>query len=339
MSAPKISIIIPIRNEEAHIAACLDSVFSQDYPQELIEVILADGMSTDRTREIVRGYQKDHPALKLLDNPGKIAPTALNIAIKASAAAVIVRLDAHSTYPRDYVRRCVALLESTGAGNAGGCFFNVPNGDGPWARPIARVTSSRFGVGGSAFRTSSKPGFADTVPFGTFRREVFDKLGGFDERLTRTQDWEFNQRLRRAGYKIAFDPSIRIEYRNQATLSGLCHQAYYTGMWNVYLAKLLPYAMARRRFVPAPFALYLLSLAGSGFMPAALRLIWHVPLAAYAALALWFSADRTRPAAENLRTAMTFLCYHATYGTGMLAGVCNLLTGRWRGYLGRPLRP
>ncbi|MBI3554480.1 MAG: glycosyltransferase family 2 protein [Elusimicrobia bacterium] len=333
MKGAEVSIVIPARNEESHIAACLDSVFSQDYPQKLIEVIVVDGMSTDRTRDIIHEYARRHPRLKLLDNPGKTAPRAVNAGIRASSGRIIVRLDAHSSYPADYVRRCIELLESTNAGNAGGRVVNVPNGSGPWARPVARATSHRFGVGASAFRTSEKPGFVDTVPFGTFRREIIDELGPFDERLTRGQDYEFNARLRRAGYKIAFDPSIRVEYKNQAALSGLCRQAYFAGMWNVYIARLHPHSLAIRRFVPAAFVLYLAVLLASA------RLVCGLPLAAYALIALYACADGRYSWAENLRTAATFFCYHVCYGAGLLTGVFNLATGRWRRQLGRPLRP
>ena len=301
-------------------------------------MFIVDGMSSDRTREIVLGYCARHPFIALLDNPDRTAGSGLNVGIRRATGGIVMRLDAHSQYPPDYISRCVALLESTGAGNAGGRLVNEPNGDGPWARPIARATAHRFGVGGGAFRTSDKPGFVDTVPFGTYRRGIFDEVGLFDERLTRNQDNEFNARIIRAGHKIAFDPAIRVTYKNQAALPGLCHQAYFTGMWNIYTLRLHPHSFQWRRFIPAGFVLYLFSLVLSPALPGGWWALYLLPLAAYAGLDLRASLDRSFPLAENLRTAATFLAYHVCYGAGTFHGVANLLTGRWRRHLGKPLR-
>jgi glycosyltransferase involved in cell wall biosynthesis len=330
MADHAVSVVIPTRNEELHIEECLESVLSQDYPA-LREVLVVDGMSKDRTREIAAAFAAREPRVKVLQNPGIIPPCAVNAGIRAATGEVVVRLDAHSAYPRDYVSRCVRLLESTGAANAGGVVETVPNGDGPWAMPVARVTSHRFGVGGAAFRTGGAPGFVDTVPFGTFRRSLFDEVGFFDERLVRGEDYEFNGRLRKAGYKIAFDPGIRIRYKNQATLLGLCRQAYHTSMWNVFATRLHPHFFAPRRFVPAAFVAYLAALP---FLPG----LWP-PLGLYAAIAVFVSMDAARPVGENLRTAWTFFAYHACYGAGLWVGLFSLATGRWTRLIGRPLRP
>lgn len=337
MSSPKVSVIIPCRNEGTHIAACLDSVFGFDFPEESFEVLVIDGMSTDSTREILRRYCCARHPIKLLDNPGEIVPTAMNIGIKNARGNYIVRLDAHSEYPKSYVKDCLALLERTQSANAGGRFVVVPNGEGAWALPVSVVTAHRFGVGSGAFRVGSEPGFVDTVPFGAFRKEIFEKVGLFDERLTRNQDNEFNDRLRRAGYKIAFDPAIKIFYKNQATLAGLLHQAYYTGMWNIYTLVLHLYTFKWRRFVPAVFVAYLLSLpAIAPFAP------WGgyylLPAVLYLVLNLTISLGAEQSVAARARIAATFFSYHLAYGLGTWLGVINVITGRWRDHLGKPLR-
>lgn len=338
MSAtPTITIIIPCRNEGAGISRCLDAVLNSDCPKSSYEIIVVDGMSTDSTRDIVGKYASQHPFIRLLDNPKKIVPTAMNIGINSALGQFIVRLDAHSEYPRAYISECLTLMDKTIAANAGGRVIAVPNGDGPWAIPVAVVTSHRFGVGSGAFRVGSESGFVDTVPYGTFRREIFEKVGLFDERLTRNQDNEFNDRLRRAGYKIAFDPKIEIQYKNQATLSGLLHQGFYTGMWNVYTLVLFPYTFKWRRFVPSVFVAYLLSLpAIASFVP--LGGYYLLPAVLYLALNLAISFAGGQPVPVRARIAATFFSYHLAYGLGTWLGVINVITGRWRSHLGKPLR-
>ena len=320
-----------------HIAACLEAVLAFDFPKEFLEVLLVDGMSTDSTRGIITGFQKTHPFIKLLDNPAKIVPAAMNIGIKNAIGKFIVRLDAHSEYPRTYVKDCLALLEKTGAANAGGRFVTIPNGTGPWALPVAEVTAHRFGVGTGAFRVGTKPGFVDTVPFGTFRREIFDEIGLFDERMTRNQDNELNARIHRHGYKIAFDPAIEIYYKNQATLTGLVRQGFFTGMWNVYTLKLYPYTFQWRRFIPAVFAAYLISLP-LVFALTAWGKFYLLPAALYAIINLSIALTRRRSLPVKTRIAITFLSYHLAYGSGTLLGITNILTGRWKNYLGKPLK-
>lgn len=333
---PEASVVIPCRNEAAHVLRAIDSVLASEYPREKLELIVVDGMSTDGTRELLRDAASRHPGLRVLDNPAMTAPAAMNIGIRASRHAVIVRLDAHSEYPPDYIPRCVGLLRSSpGLGNAGGRLVPVPNGSTPWAKAVSYVTSHRFGVGTSAFRTAERPGLVDTVPFGTFPREALEKVGLYDVRLTRNQDNELNARLQRAGYGIAFDPGIRLRYRNQADLRGLTRQAWFTGMWNVYTLALYPYTFRLRRFVPAAFVAYLALLAGAAFLraPAAAA----APLALYAALVSVVSLRGGGEAGGPLPAAATFASYHVAYGAGTLLGVVKVLTGRWREELGRPL--
>lgn len=333
---PFVSIVIPCRNEAAHIAQCLDSVLSFDYPKEKQEVLVVDGESDDYTPLILDEYHREHPFIKVLRNPARIIPVAVNTGIKAAIGEFVVRLDAHSTYPKDYVSRCVKLLLDTGAGNAGGRFVNVANGKGVWAEPVRLVTGHVFGVGNGAFRTGTQPGFVDTVPYGTFRRRIFDEVGFFDERLTRSEDNEFNDRLRRAGYKIAFDPGIEIYYRNQPSLRGLVKQAFYTGMWNVYALVLYPYTYKWRRFVPAVFVLYLF------FLPYVCLadhpcVLWAFPALLYLVINICVSLVLSDGIALLWRIPIAFFSYHLLYGSGTIIGFIHVLTGKWKTHLGRPL--
>jgi succinoglycan biosynthesis protein ExoA len=334
---PRVAVVIPCRNEAPFIRPVIDALLASTYPRERLEILFVDGMSTDGTRAILEAAAREHPFIRVLDNPRVIAPVAMNLGINAARSEIIVRMDAHSEYEKDYIPRCVGLLLRSGpkVGNAGGRGVPLPYGESPWARPISYILGHRFGVGGTACRTSSHAGFVDTVPFGTYSRAVLVEIGLYDERLTRNQDHELNARLRRAGYAIAYDPTIRIHYRPRANLKGLSRQAFFTGMWNVYTLRLHPYTWKWRRFIPGCFVAYLAGLAlltasGRGFAAAA------IPLGLYALLVAMFSIDGAGSGGAP-RVAATFSAYHLSFGAGTIFGVANLLTGRWRKYLGRPL--
>jgi glycosyltransferase involved in cell wall biosynthesis len=336
-SEPSVAVVIPCRNEAPFIRLVIDSLLSGSYPRERLEIIFVDGMSTDGTREILKDAAREHAFIRVLDNPLLTVPAAMNLGIRAARGEIIVRMDAHAEYHRDYIPRCVRLLLRSGpnVGSAGGRIVTLPNGESPWARAVAFVTSHRFGVGNAAFRTDSRPGLVDTVPFGTFWRAALDKVGLYDVRLTRNQDYELNARLRKAGYAIAYDPDIRIRYRNQAHLKGLVRQAFFTGMWNVYTVSLHPYTWKWRHFVPMGFVAYLalLTAAAPARMPGTTAAA--LPLGLYAVLVAVFSLGSG--GGDRLPIAATFVSYHLSYGVGSFFGVANVLTGRWRADLGRPL--
>lgn len=337
-TSPRVAVVVPCRNEARHIRRLVDSLLATSHPLSELEIVFVDGMSTDGTRGILEEAARRHPSIRVLDNPAMIAPTALNLGIKATRAETIVRIDAHAEYPRDYIPRCVELLRShPRVGNAGGRACPVPNGDTPWARAVVFVTSHRLGVGDSAFRTSRRAGSVDTVPCGTFHRRVFEDVGLFDERLTRNQDNELNARLLKAGYTIAYDPEIRILYRNQPDLAGLTRQAYHSGKWNVYTLLLHPHTWKWRRFVPLAFVVYLAVLAAAAALRAPGLPFLAGPLLLYAALVGVCSARGGAAAGGALRAAATFAAYHVCYGAGSLVGISRLPTGRWRAELGRPL--
>lgn len=332
-----VSIIIPCRNEEAFIADCLESVLPGAGDFKHLEILVIDGQSTDRTPAILSDYSSRYPIIRILTNPGKTVPKAMNIGIKAARGEIIVRLDAHSKYPANYVKDCVSLLLRTGSGNAGGRIVNVPNGDGKWAEPVAFVTGHKFGVGNGAFRVGSKPGFVDTVPYGTFKKELFNIVGFYDERLTRTEDDELNARIRAKGYTISFDPGIKILYKNQAELSGLLRQAYNTSRWNIYTMAIGLYSFQPRRFVPLVFVLYLFLIPACFFFTKCFASLYLLPAIVYALLNTVISFRAPYSLLCRVRICLVFLSYHITYGLGSIVGLLKLISGRWKSELGRPL--
>ena len=208
MEAPFISLVLPVRNEEKYIRACAESLFLQDYPKERMEVLFVDGCSTDRTVEILDSMRAEHPLLRVLQNPNRTVPYAMNVGILESRGEYIVRMDAHAEYARDYVSGCIRALQSVACDNAGGVC--VTRGRGYMGEAIAGALSTPFGVGNSMFRLDVRSGYVDTVPFGAFRRDLFDRIGLYDERLTRNQDNELNYRIRKNGGKIYLDQNLSL---------------------------------------------------------------------------------------------------------------------------------
>ncbi len=332
-----VSIIIPMRNEEAFVRRCLDSVLGQIPGRQDIEVLCIDGASTDRTRALVQEYVQRDPRVRLLDNPRRIVPCALNLALREARGEFIMRLDCHAEYAADYVDQTLAALARTGADIIGGYLNTVPHQDTPVGRAIAAATSTPFGVGGSAFRTGGAEQATDALPFGTFRRSVFSRFGLFDERLVRNQDIEFYGRVRRGGGKVMLSPQIRLTYVTRATYGGLRQQAFYNGLWNPYTLYLTGGGPRWRHFVPLAFVLSLLTLAVAGgfWWPAWALLVAELLL--YVGVAGVAAARAAPPARTRARLVfLAFLQFHLAYGFGEL---CGLLTAPWKFGLRRHARP
>ena len=318
------TVVIPMRNEENFVRACLDSILEQlDEPGET-EVLCIDGASEDRTREIVLAYRSRDARVRLIDNPARIVPVALNLAIREARGDILFRLDCHAVYARDYVACCLSVLARTGADNVGGCVSTRPRIETATGLAIAAAMSSRFGVGGSSFRTGVEEGEADTVPFGCFRREVFERFGMFDERLERNQDIEFNSRLRRGGGRIVLSPSIRLTYFCPATYEGMVRQAFRNGLWNPYTISLTGHGLGLRHFVPLFAVVAGIALSVAGFV---FPLLWAV-LGGLALVYLVTALTAARAAsckqgAPFLRTAAVFPLLHLAYGIGSLCGILS----------------
>ncbi len=319
---PFISFVMPIRNEAHFIERSLRAVLEQDYPHERTEIIVADGMSTDATRQVIDALQKDRPQIILVDNPQKIVSTGLNAAIRRARGEIIVRVDGHAVLDPQYARACVAALQETGAECVGGAL----NAEGftYMGRAIAFATSIPYGVGGSRFRTipsRAAPVFTDTVPFGAYRRGVFDRVGLFNERMVRHQDYEFCYRLRMAGGSILLLPSVRAHYFVRSTLLDLWIQYWQYGLWKGRFLRAYPRSVRSRHLVPPLFVLALgvsagLALAYSSWLPFGLVLGVYGGFLLLAAL----HAVLTGHAAVAPVLPLVLAALHVSWGLGVWVG-------------------
>ena len=322
---PGVSVVMPVRNEERHLESSVRRVLEQDYAGEL-EVILAVGPSSDRTREIAAELAQQDPRLRVVDNPAGRTPHALNLAIAAARFDIIVRVDGHGELADGYVGRAVELLRATGAANVGGVMD--AQGETPFEEAVACAYSTRIGLGGSTFHLeSSPPGPADTVFLGAFRKQAITAVGGFDETMWRAQDWELNYRLRQAGEVIWFSPDLKVTYRPRSSLGALVAQMYVTGKWRREVVRRHP-ETAGRRYLAAPVA-----VAGIGLGTVAgllgrltgsrlLNLGFAAPLG-YAVLILVGSALAPRSVSwpARVRLPVVLAATHLSWGTGFLVGL------------------
>jgi glycosyltransferase involved in cell wall biosynthesis len=325
---PLTSIIIPCRNEERFIAKCLDSIINNDYPKDRLEVLIVDGMSDDGSRELVQRYMQQYPIIKLLNNPQKIVPTAMNIGINNAKGDIIIRMDAHAEYPKDYISKIIYWLKKTEADNIGGIWIILPGTKSLLAKSIAFALSSTFGVGNVMFRIGvEKPTYVDTVPFGAYKKEVFNKIGLFDEELIKNQDDEFNLRLIRSGGKILLVPEIKSYYYARPSLSKLCQQYYRYGYWKVRVIQKHKLPASIRHLVPGGF---ILSLIATGclalFSKIGIFLLSFI-LGTYLLASLSFSIKIALK--EGLVffpiLPITFACIHFSYGLGYLKGIWDFI--------------
>lgn len=324
-----ISVVMPVYNEEKYIESCIDSLLLQDYPQECMEWIFVDGMSSDRTRELIGLYIEKYPKLiKLLNNLNKTVPYAMNIGIKEARGKYIIRLDAHADYNKDYISKCVYYLDTTDADNVGGVAETKSKGF--VGNAIAKMLSSRFGVGNSEFRTNGESGYVDTVPFGAFRREVFEKWGGYDERLTRNQDNEMNYRIRKNGGKIYLSSDIKLLYYCRDSIKGISDMAVKNGIWNVITMKLCPGSMGVRHFIPLAFLLSLIILPIAGAIYHPIWWLFALEMVLYFALDCFFSAKQASGLKEFFLLVLLFPIFHITYGVGSLKGILKLFSKEYR---------
>ena len=318
---PLATVIIPSYQEKNFIGKCLDSIINNDYPEDRIEILVIDGLSTDGTRDIIEGFRKKYPRIKLLDNPARFQSYALNMGIKESAGEVVIRCDAHAFYPKDYISRLVGwLMKDRSLGSAGGVWVNVAAVKTSRAEAIAAALGSSLCVGPNKYRTgAAKPVYVDTVPFGAWRKEIFDKTGLFSEELLIGEDLEFNIRLRKAGFRILLDPGIRVYYYPRENFSRLIKMMYKYGYWKNFVNKKLKQVSSARQLFPPLFVLYLIILAPAVFMSS----LFAIPALIYLIMVLsaGFSVSRAK---KNLKLfpycVFTFLVSHLGYGAGYIRG-------------------
>lgn len=321
---PLVSVIVPCRDEENYIGACLDSILASDYPRERLEVLVADGMSRDRTRAIVAHYAARHGTIRLIDNPARITPTGLNAGLRAAQGEVIMRMDAHVVYPPSYIPRLVTVLFESGADNVGGVITTLPAALTPVARAIAAALSHPFGVGNSYFRIGvGGRRWVDNVAFGCWRRETFLRIGLFDEAMVRNQDDEFNHRLIRHGGRILLVPDVVSRYVARRTLGQVARMYFQYGYFKPLVSKKVGRVMTARQLVPALFLTSLaVSAAASAWVRGARLALWTIAGAyALAVLAAAAQTARRRGLSCGLATTIVFPTIHASYGLGFLKGV------------------
>lgn len=327
---PSVTVILPIRNEAAFIEKSLGAVLDQDYPRDRLEVLVADGRSTDGTRDVVAALGRRHPEVRVevVDNPGGIVPTGMNAALRRAAGEVVVRVDGHTIVESDYVRRSVEALARTGADCAGGRMD--PVSESAFGRAVALATSSPFGVGGARFHYSSHEEWVDTVYMGAWRRELFERMGFFDEEMVRNQDDELSYRIRERGGRILLDPSIRSRYYPRTTLRSLWRQYFQYGYYKVRVMQKHPLQMRARQFAPPTLAGALAVAALTAPFASLPRIGLAVIGGAYAianlAASAW-TARRGDPAAAPW-LPVVFAVLHLSYGAGFLAGLVRF-AGRW----------
>lgn len=324
-----VSLVIPLRNEEHHVGALIDALQAQTYAQ-IVDILFVDGMSTDRTRDIIAEYARRVPAIRILDNPDRIVPPAMNLGIRAARGDIVVRLDAHTLPAPDYVERCVHHLRETGAWNVGGAMR--AQGRGYVGGAIALATTSPFGIGGSPFHYSEEPQYVDTVYLGAFPRWVLDSVGLYDERFIRNQDYELNHRIRKAGGAIYLAPDIKITYFPRDSLRALWRQYFQYGYWKVQTLRKHPDSLKRRQLVAPVFVAELFGGLLLGLLWRPTLVLWAVVLVAYLALATIFAFRRCRGEPDALRylplIPVVFAMLHIAWGTGFWWAWLSLLVGR-----------
>lgn len=340
---PFVSIVVPCRNEAAYIEQMLDSILANTYPRDRLEVLIVDGMSDDGTRALIADYARRRPAIRLLDNPKRTTPHALNLGISWARGAIIMRMDVHVSYPPTYIADLVHWLERTGADNVGGSCVTHPGDGTTMARAIAAVLAHPFGIGDARFRLGTNElREVDTVPFGTFRREVFQRVGLFDEELVRNQDDEFNFRLLRAGGRVLLVPGVVSCYYARRSLRQLASMFYQYGYFKPLVALKVGKIMTLRQLVPAVFVLSVLLAGFAAAWVAAARAFGVLILGPYLALdgACALAIAWRRGARVGLATAGIFPVLHFSYGFGFLRGALALLArprGRRMDLSGTPL--
>jgi len=326
---PYVSLIIPCRDEEKFIGMCLDSVIANDYPKGRFEVLIVDGMSNDGTREIVKKYVKEHPFIKLFDNPKKIIPSAMNIGIKNATGEIIMKIDSHARYSEDYISKCVSFLFEYNSDNVGGVIVALPRNNTSIGKAIVLSLSHPFGIGNSLFRLGpKKPIWADTAFSGCYRRDVFDRIGLYDENIARSEDVLINSKLRKSGGKILLVPEIVSYYYARSNFWDFIKHNFNNGFWITYPLKFGKVLFSLRHLVPLAFVSILIaSLAMLFFFPI-LEWLFLFILGLYCLINLFFSlkiAISKKSLGYLILMPIMFLALHTGYGIGSLWGLFKIV--------------
>jgi len=329
---PFVSIIVPCYNEETTIRHLLDAVLVQTYPRAQMELVISDGMSTDRTQDVIAAFQMEHAdlALRVVQNSARTIPSGLNQAIRESSGAIIIRLDAHSMPIPEYVERCVAAHESGKGENVGGV-WEICAGAETWiAKSISFAAAHPLGVGDAMYRLNAKAGAVDTVPFGSFRRSLIEKIGAFDETLLANEDYEFNTRVRESGGTVWLEPSIRSVYFSRSTLAKLASQYWRYGFWKMKMLQRYPHTLRWRQALPPLFVLSLFFLIVLSLFTGFARYLLAAQLLIYFSaltLAGLKLAIKKNTGSLLFGLPLAILTMHMAWGAGFLwSGISSLFT-------------
>ncbi|NPV84722.1 MAG: glycosyltransferase family 2 protein [Anaerolineae bacterium] len=330
---PAVSIIVPCYNEEATIKLLLQAIAQQDFPCADMEVIVADAMSTDRTREEIAAFQKECPHLKVkvVDNPKQTIPSALNYALQAAQGTYIVRLDAHSVPIREYVSRCMADLQAGRGDNVGGV-WEIEPGSSHWvAKSIALAAAHPLGAGDAKYRIGARAGEVDTVPFGAYCRQTAERLGGYNEDLLANEDYEFNVRLRQQGGRVWLNPEIRSTYFARPTLGALARQYWRYGFWKQRMLRAYPKTLRWRQALPPLFVAGVVFLLLLSFSSALARILLLLLVLCYGLVLLGASvplALRQRQAYLLIGVPVAIMTMHFAWGGGFWWSLISSLVRR-----------
>lgn len=326
-----VSIVIPTLNEEKYIEKCINSILEMDYPKDKIEVLFVDGRSNDKTRDLINLYASQYKFIRIIDNQEKIVPIAMNKGIRESRGKYIMRLDAHSEYPKNYISKLIYWKEKLNADNVGAvCESDVINKN-KISSSIAKVLKNKFGVGNSLFRVGvDKPMKVDTVPFGLYKRDIFERVGYYDERLERNQDIELNKRILKNGGTIYLVPDVRFKYFARDNLKSLWKNNYLNGKWNIltiiYTKDLR--SLSIRHFIPLIFVLSILIPILLSFFYEKLIIISIISFIAYNFLVFIISFRINDRTSSFWNLIKSFYILHISYGIGSIVGI---LKGTFKG--------
>ena len=318
-----VSVIVPCRNEEKRINGLLQALLKQTYPLENLEVIIADGLSSDKTREVIAQFRSGNPELQIrvVDNPEQVIPTALNHAIDAARGEYIVRVDAHSVPSPTYIAYSIENLKAGKGENVGGLWLIKP-GDNSWiAKSIAAAGGHKLGVGDARYRTSGEPGYVETVPFGSYRNELLSQLGGFDETLLTNEDYDLNHRIIAQGGKVYFDPKIQIDYIARSTLADLARQYWRYGYWKLQMLKKFPKSLKMRQALPPLFVAWVLIGGLLSVLIPQLRLVYLSSLLVYLIIVILSAipvAIKSREPNMIVGVPLAIITMHLSWGSGFL---------------------
>lgn len=333
---PFVSVIMPVRNEQNYIAHAIQSILDNDYPIDKMEIIIVDGMSDDATRDIVQNISSKDNRVRLVDNPNKIVPFAMNIGLRQIRGDIFIRVDGHAEVAPDFIKKSIdELRKNKEAWVVGGYIENVA--DGYVGNAIASAMKSPVGVGNAMFRLGDYEGWVDTLAFGTHHKWVLDKIGYFDEELVRNQDDDFNARIIQAGGKIWMSQAIRSKYYTRNSLKKLWRQYFQYGFWRIRTIQKHKKPASIRQMIPLIFVLSFMLLAIGGCIWKPMGYLWLAEIVLYGLGLLLGALDVARK--SNLKYAILspviFIILHFAYGLGSMWGILRFVVLKGKG-LKRP---